>query len=300
MADDLVEVRRRLVREHRETLRELQRLRPSANLKIAGLAGLWAVGAGLYLADLGPLALPVVWTLCTSGLLGMAILMHDAAHGLLARDHRWNRALGFVCGAPVLIATTAYRVNHIEHHAFTGTDRDTGDPVAHANRTGISVGRLTSIFLILGTFLVIPAIAHGSWRKADVAQQRAIAAEYALILAGLTVAWAVLPGVFLLHVWVVPFLVGSLANNLRSVAEHAFLERTDPVRNARTVLSNPVVRLIQSNVNYHWEHHLFPGVPWYNLPRLHALLAHERETLGVPVERGYLGWFVRDVLPRLA
>jgi fatty acid desaturase len=44
------------------------------------------------------------------------------------------------------------------------------------------------------------------------------------------------------------------------------------------------------NLNYHLEHHLFPAVPWYNLPRLHALLAGQYRRAGAYVHRSYLGF----------
>ncbi len=37
----------------------------------------------------------------------------------------------------------------------------------------------------------------------------------------------------------------------------------------RTVYMNPVFRFLYLNMNYHVEHHMFPSVPYYNLPALH-------------------------------
>ena len=37
----------------------------------------------------------------------------------------------------------------------------------------------------------------------------------------------------------------------------------------RTVYINPVFRFLYLNMNYHVEHHMFPAVPYYNLPALH-------------------------------
>ncbi len=155
--------------------------------------------------------------------------------------------------------------------------------------------RLVRIFLAFGTFLVIPAVALGGWRKSDPGTRREIAVEYALIALGVAVALAVTPPALVLHGWTIPFLLGSIANNVRSLAEHAWTDRADPLRNARTIEGGPLVNLVQSNVNYHWEHHLFPGVPWYHLPALHRLVAGRRREIGVPTHAGYLSW-MRDVV----
>lgn len=34
----------------------------------------------------------------------------------------------------------------------------------------------------------------------------------------------------------------------------------------------PVISFFYWNMNYHVEHHMYPGVPCYNLPRLHHLI----------------------------
>jgi fatty acid desaturase len=42
--------------------------------------------------------------------------------------------------------------------------------------------------------------------------------------------------------------------------------------NSRTCYMNPVSRFIYWNMNYHVEHHMFPMVPYYNLPKLHEII----------------------------
>ena len=45
--------------------------------------------------------------------------------------------------------------------------------------------------------------------------------------------------------------------------------------NTRTVYMNFFSRFIYWNMNYHVEHHMFPMVPYHNLPRLHRLIKHD-------------------------
>lgn len=46
------------------------------------------------------------------------------------------------------------------------------------------------------------------------------------------------------------------------------------------------------NLNYHLEHHLFPGVPWYHLPKVHALLKDEFRAAGASVYRSYTEFLI--------
>jgi fatty acid desaturase len=68
----------------------------------------------------------------------------------------------------------------------------------------------------------------------------------------------------------------TLFLRLRSLAEHACMERTDdPLRNTRTTRANLLARATVAplHVNYHLEHHLLPTVPWFRLPALARRLA---------------------------
>ena len=40
----------------------------------------------------------------------------------------------------------------------------------------------------------------------------------------------------------------------------------------RTIYMNPVLRFLYLNMNYHLEHHMYPLVPYYELPKLHEEL----------------------------
>ena len=68
-----------------------------------------------------------------------------------------------------------------------------------------------------------------------------------------------------------PTFYGSWMHHLMSATQHAGLAENVPDHrlNTRTVLLNPVLRFLYSNMNYHIEHHMFPLVPFHALPRLH-------------------------------
>ncbi|MBH9536885.1 fatty acid desaturase family protein [Novosphingopyxis sp. YJ-S2-01] len=95
----------------------------------------WAVialviGGALWTWDaLGPLAgVPAVLlaiVIVGGRQLGLAILMHDAAHGLLSPNRRWNNRLGeWLTGAPVGSDLKAYRTYHLTHHRYTQQEED--------------------------------------------------------------------------------------------------------------------------------------------------------------------------------
>ena len=42
--------------------------------------------------------------------------------------------------------------------------------------------------------------------------------------------------------------------------------------NTRTIHLGPVLSFLYMNMQYHLEHHLYPNVPYYNLPALHEVI----------------------------
>ena len=98
---------------------------------------------------------------------------------------------------------------------------------------------------------------------------------------------------YFLLLWVVPFMTAFMfINRVRSLAEHYGVEMEHELNATRHVTATWWEKLIFSpcNVNYHLEHHLFPSVPFFNLPKLHQRLMNEEIfRRHAHLTRGYLG-----------
>jgi fatty acid desaturase len=80
-----------------------------------------------------------------------------------------------------------------------------------------------------------------------------------------------------LLVGVLPTMYGAWLARLYDLTQHAGLAEDvlDHRLNSRTVMMNPVFRFVYWNMNYHVEHHMFPMVPYYALPKLHDMMKHD-------------------------
>jgi fatty acid desaturase len=91
----------------------------------------------------------------------------------------------------------------------------------------------------------------------------------------LTVFWISGNG-WLYGVWVLAYITPfPLFIRIRSMAEHACLESSpDVLRSTRTTQAGWIARACVApiRVNFHIEHHLMASVPYFRLPKLHALL----------------------------
>tara|TARA_B110001469_G_scaffold48991_1_gene47762 strand:- start:862 stop:1299 length:438 start_codon:yes stop_codon:yes gene_type:complete len=82
----------------------------------------------------------------------------------------------------------------------------------------------------------------------------------------------------LLKYWFVPFISWTqLINRWRRIAEHSGIEHQPLEMQTRTTKHNFISRLLLSpkNIAYHCEHHMFPSIPQYNLPKVHERLVND-------------------------
>src|SRR5581483_9840992 len=85
------------------------------------------VAAAFALVAVAPNPLTIIVALFVIGArqLGLAVLMHEAAHRTLFRNRRWNDWIGnWICAYPIWSDLRPYRPYHLQHHAKTWTDED--------------------------------------------------------------------------------------------------------------------------------------------------------------------------------
>lgn len=234
--------------------------------------------------------------------LGLLILMHDGAHGMLCSNRRLNNFLSqWLCAFPTFADTYVYRRYHLKHHARTLRDDDpdivlTGHyPITRASlrrkllrdlvgRTGFNQRRAQFAAAMGPAGRPLPDRLKGFSKQ--LGRQLLV---NAVIFAGCALAgyWYVYP-----LLWLLPLLTWQqLVLRVRNIAEHAAVpDRSDPFKNARTTIANPLERLFVAPywVNYHLEHHLLMWVPCYRLALLRRFLIGNGYGDEMLTARGYL------------
>jgi fatty acid desaturase/1-acyl-sn-glycerol-3-phosphate acyltransferase len=275
----------------RAEIRRLHRLRPAWNLVLLLYPAVWGVGAALAVGATSWPARLAGYVAAGVAVHALATLMHEGIHGTLFRRRGLDRGVGFLLGVPALFSITAYKVSHLAHHRHTRTRRDPDEFLNVSPHPAVR-SAVFYAWLAVGMLAYVLHVPAGAWRRGRPEDRRAIALEYALMLSLYAAAIGMASRFGRLDVvvygWLIPLSVAIAFGNARSWAEHALTVPGDPMTHTRTVTSNRVVSLLMCNLNYHLEHHLCPGVPWYNLPRLHALLAPEYRAAGAFVHRSYL------------
>ncbi|NBW07343.1 MAG: fatty acid desaturase [Caulobacteraceae bacterium] len=283
------------------------------------VAHAWGVIALAIVAGVRwPVLIPVCIMIIGTRQLGLAILMHEAAHGALARNLKLNDWLGhWLCAVPIGASLNAYRPYHLSHHRFAQQPEDPDlmlsapFPVTPASLRRKMIRDLTgqTFFkqrVLLPIAMARKAEAAGSSSARRGSPNKDVAHDYDSIVTGRSVLpfllfnLAMLAGFVAAGVWWAWFALWllpmatwfPLVTRLRNIAEHACVEgsATDPYRAARTTRASWWERALIAPywVNFHAEHHLFMHVPCWSLPRLHREIGKRPQAQGMEIAPSYL------------
>ena len=266
--------------------------------------GLWLVahcwgviGLAMVMGTLWPVTIPLAVLIIGTRQLGLFILMHDAAHGLLHPDRRINDAVAlWFCSSSL----GEYRPYHLQHHRYVqqAEDPDLGlsapFPISRA-----SLKRKLLRDLSGQTFYkqrIAPLLAASVKTSPLQRQSQELVRGWRFVI-GNALGFAVFAAAGFWWVWLLMWLLPMatwlpLVTRIRNIAEHALVGRdqADPLRQARTTQAHLVERALLAPywVNFHLEHHLFTQVPCWKLPQAHALLQQRGITARMEVQPGYL------------
>lgn len=211
----------------------------------------------------------------------IASLAHEAVHYLINQDKKINDFIARVfITLPLFFSLELYRKSHMAHHSFLNSEKDP-DAVRQKKYKEFQFPlRIPSlIFILLKDVLGINFLRyrlqsifskqywHTQFKIFDVS-----ALVYYII--GITLIYLLNLEFIFLKYWILPYITWlQVIVRIRAIAEHhAISDKAN--KETRTTLTNILDKLLfgPKNSNFHAEHHVFPTVPFYNLPKLHKIL----------------------------
>lgn len=249
-------------------------------------------------------------TVIGSRQLGLAILMHEAAHNALFKTPKLNMLAGeWLCGRPILADLCDYRSYHLKHHRHTQTENDPdlklSKPFPSTRRslvrkfirditgqTGFKqrLQQIVFAFKLAGDVENAPTSQELAQAFSGGTLKKAFIANTIVFL----LMWAFGAWWWWFAFWMLPLLTWfQFVLRVRNIAEHGAVQFSDdPFKNVRTTKAGPIGRLFFAPywVNYHLEHHLVMHVPCRNLPKLHKLML--QKGFGEKMEIGQNYWSV--------
>ncbi len=284
---------------------EQHRLRQRSDMMGFWLLGhCWGViAAAMALFAMFPNALTflIAITIIGSRQLGLAILQHEASHGMLFRSRSLNERLGqLIAASPMLISMKSYRIRHMAHHRFTRTEKDpenylyTPFPVSKSSMARKILRDLTGIVFIrtqIGIFRFLWGDPEGRLDRLKAFYGNTVV-FYTIFVVGFALAGRM--DLFLL-MWVLPMAtIQQFFLRIRNIAEHATIpDIENPLKNSRTTLAGPFERMTFAPyfVNFHIEHHMVPFVPCWRLKEVHKIMLAKGFGKEMEIAKGY-----RDII----
>src|SRR5437588_4385529 len=234
----------------------------------SSLRGMWLVahawgtiGAAIALVTLWPN--PLTWLIAVMVVgarqLGLAILMHEAAHGGIHSNKAINEWTGqWLCAVPVGADLASYRSYHLQHHKFTQQPEDPDlslsapFPITKESFTRKAIRDLTGQTFVKQRLPLFLSLFKRSSGDDEISQESFVSsgadkmARFLWVNAVLFgLFWLAGAGIWFFGVWVFAMATWlPLVTRIRNIAEHACTSTgEDPFSHARTTHPNPIERL---------------------------------------------------------
>ena len=258
----------------RTELRRIPGFRNALTVSGAWLQVAAVIGAAVWLDRWWAWLLAVVLMGRSFALL--LILSHETAHRLMFRRHRVNDLVGrWLLAAPGFVPFDAYRRSHMAHHRdeLGPEEPDAGLYAGYPISRASLRRKLTRDAVGISGWKNLRPLLHSVTRSSSRPAVVPIVVVQLALLAGFAAAgWPQLD----LLLWVLPWLTSWRVNNrLRAIAEHGGMVRSPDKRcTTHHVRQRALARfwMVPYRTGWHLAHHVDPGVPWRNLPRLHGEL----------------------------
>jgi fatty acid desaturase len=274
----------------------------AANL-LPRLALAWAIPAGILVVLLMGLRMNA-----------FGVILHEGSHGLLARTRTLNdRICNWSIAFWTINSVEEYRPTHRLHHRYLGQERD---PDRAFYLVPYRRGALTS--LILQDLLGVTAFRRATSRIQGTSTESGAPASLLArphLLLGKFIAQMVVLGQFILFqgvrrgvlfyvvFWLVPIVcMYPMILRLKTITEHFDPGLRDPTSVhwiARTSAAGWLENhLVGARMEFHFEHHVLPTIPYSGLKKLHRRLA-EADLFtrhGEVISHGYILFLSRAVI----
>ena len=237
-------------------------------------------------------------------------IWHETGHKTAFKSKFWNNFFYQISSYMDNFEPVRWKWSHFKHHGHTAYD----DP----HDFEIAIRKPTDLFLFFSYFipfaplltfhktLQFETIKHAVGITTPVMEQcipekertkcrnsaRIHVAIWIIVILTSIVYQSWLPVLYL----VLPGFYGKTLVASFGLTQHTGLQENikDHRYSTRTVYLNPVFSFLYWHMEYHIEHHMFPTVPSYNLPKLHHLIKDQMP----PAKKGLWGAY-KEIIPAI-
>lgn len=234
-----------------------------------------------------------------------SVLLHEVVHHAVFRRRRpvLERVLGLLYATPSGLSASQFTRWHLDHHAELGSEED--DPKRHHLSPKVNARWYKLLYATPALFPIYFRAARREAATYEPELQRRIRAERWLSigfhLTAIAVLWWAFGFYAAVRAHIVPvFFIFPVAFALNRLGQHYDINPDDPAQWGTLMRGHWFWDFLFINSNYHLEHHYFPGVPFYRLPKVQAALVPFYESKNMRwMSYGKLvyGWIIENRAP---
>ena len=285
-------------------IREKHRFSPSIKKDIAQLRDLdnWhcivaliydygIIGFSFWLFMLSHWLYPISLILIGSRQRALATILHESAHQCIAKSKRFNYFIGsYLSGFLIFQEYYSYCDSHVKkHHAYLGDENVDPDLVYHKEQKLYEPHDRISFFIdiILKPLVFLKSTSYLKYLIKNRLIQNKLYKKRALVMLS---CWFVIFCLsynfhlltMLILLWIVPLATtANIVGWFNELSEHFPLVSVykKDLYMTRNRFSHWLEHFIfnMHNENYHLIHHLYPTIPFWNLPKAHIILCKDNE-----------------------
>lgn len=258
----------------RSTTQGLFRL--ATHLLVLGISGyVWGTNLGQNWA----IALPAL-AIYGFGLAAMFAPLHECSHRTAFANNALNDVMAGIAGVLSLYNSAFYRRYHKWHHRYTHVpdkDPELSDPIPQT--IGDYLLALSGLPWWWGKLKTHARVASGRLEnypfipddaRAEVIQSTRL--QLAIYAIAILISIIAQQPWFVLY-WLLPLFVGQPLLRFILMAEHTGCSRDrNPFTNTRSTRTLFPLQFFLWNIPFHAEHHLYPSIPFHQLPLAHQHL----------------------------
>jgi fatty acid desaturase len=229
------------------------------------------------------IGVPIAILVSLRALNSLSQITHTSVHGTLLRGVRGGTALGDLAAFALGYTQYIRKQTHLDHHRYLNTERDPDVTWGRPDQTTSELGR-GLLQDLLGISVIRKLLQYYSVERKRFERRFDIGA-IAKFVFGVIVAQALIAAYYWMVAGIGAYLILFILPmatiypamiRLRSFVEHS-LESGAEGWMSRTIRPLLLERLViaPGYQFYHFEHHAFPAIPPYHLPKLHEYLCQQ-------------------------
>lgn len=257
------------------------------------------IAAAVLLAEANSYFYPVAFLIIGSRQRALATILHESAHGTLAKNKLMNRILGtYLSGYLIFQTWDSYKKSHVQkHHHKLG--QATVDPdYKYYLDSGVYDDQTRNRFIwhyLAKPLLFLNVFSSLHYLVKNRLLSKGCRKELLPMILSLA-CLACLGGIlvneqFFIIYWIIPFFTSfQMFTWFIELAEHYPMVKTatNDISATRNRFSHAIEHFFTGmhNEHFHLVHHLFPGVPFWRMKQAHQILLRDDKYARINAESG--------------